>query len=156
MSNYGSDYGSPADRLAEYGVPSDAVKELVEGVVQEQLGGFAQRLASHARAVQANPDLQARLPEVQAWLAKDDQVRSNVERLAGFDQGLAVDYAFSKFRESHGGHSRQAPTARSDSPMGSVPLYGGDVERDAKNAYIKARLRQSIRHPDFGDQMPSY
>ena len=148
------------DQLAEYGVPVNAVR----GLLLDELTKLAQNAATHSRAIDARPGMRDNLQNVDAFLASNPEIARRVQNVAAHDIEAGTEMAWTYFQNSPGAR-RGSPPAPSygsvSTPPGSVSfgrvgIHAGDAERESRDAYIKRRLRESIKHPDFGDEVPRY
>lgn len=163
--------GSAKDRLTEFGVPVDAVQELIGEALQ---GAFQPILAG----VNARQTLQARYPDynkfesdVAQFIESDPETKRTYDNLFRADPAGAFEYAFLKFGDSR----RRGP--RSETPQGeaahaAIPSsrngearregYGAQSDtqkyweewqrtgsREAKDAYIRSRLKSVIPDSHF-------
>lgn len=158
--------GTAKDRLAEYGVPVDAVQELIGEALQ---GAFQPILAG----VNARQTLQARYKDynkfesdVAQYIASDPDVQRTYDDMFRVNPAGAMEYAFLKFGDSRrSGPRSETPSA--DAAHAAIPSgRNGEARREgfagandtqkhweewqrtgsrqAKEAYIKSRLKTVI------------
>ena len=138
-----------SDRLSEYGIPVDALKDFVGGMLQDLTVAQGQ-----AQRIQADyPELGT--PEFANFVAGDAALKHSLQRMSQVDAGAAIEYAALRYRQARPGQPQsQAQPERSSSPArpwASAPIHAGDSARESNNVYIQRRLRQAIHHPDIDD-----
>lgn len=137
---------SPYDRLAEYGVPADAIKEVVATELQNALQPLSEGFQARNTLLSRYPDYTKFESDVAAFVQSDPQLNQTYQRMFAADPVGAFEYAFLKFGDSRRRqHSQNGPNGE---PVGeavhaSIPTArNGDARRqpsganaDIENAY---------------------
>jgi hypothetical protein len=121
----------PEDRLSEYGVPVDALKEYVAGQLQEAFAPIAQGMTARTEILSRYPDYNKFEADVATFIQSDPKVNQSYQRMFAADPAGAFEYAFLKFgdsrRRSGGG---EEPDTRQESAQAQIPSgRNGDSQR---------------------------
>jgi hypothetical protein len=158
----------PEDRLAEFGIPADALNDFVNERVGQALRPLAEGFQARGKVVTEYPDYQKYEADVANYISSDPEFSQQYSRIFAADPAGAMQLAFLKFGESKrkGSPSPIAPNAQE---MVDASLPGGRAgesrrsesgsqgaveeaykryqqtgnSRDAE-AYAKLRLKQAI------------
>lgn len=165
----------PEDRLADVGVPVDAIDQLVAERIQAAFAPLARGLEARSRILSRHPDYNEYEAKVAQFLSDTPEVAEVYGRLFGADAAGAMDYALLKYgeaekrrhapekskREPAAATEAQLPSSRSGDARRAEPVDAmvEDAHRRWRETgnkaagmdYVRARLRQAIKHPDFGE-----
>jgi hypothetical protein len=158
----------PEDRLAEFGIPADALNEFVNERVGQALAPLARGFEARGRVLNDYPDYNKFEADVAQFVNSDPEFSQRYARMFSADPVAAMELAFLKFGESK---RKSAPPATAPNPqeMADAALPGnraGDTRRTGEGtnsdvdeawanyqktgsnrdaeAYAKARLKQAI------------
>jgi hypothetical protein len=159
---------SPSDRLAEFGIPADALNEFVNERVGQALRPLAEGFQARGRVLNEYPDYQKYEADVANFVNADPDFSQRYARMFSADPVAAMELAFLKFGESKR-KSAPAPNAPNAQEMADASLPGGRAgdsrrtEQSGQNeiaeafsryqksgsqqdaeAFAKLRIRQSI------------
>ena len=165
----------PEDRLAEFGIPADALNDFVNERVGQALRPLAEGFQARGRVLNEYPDYQKYEADVANFVNADPDFSQRYARMFSADPVAAMELAFLKFGESKrkGAPPPQAPNAQE---MVDASLPGGragdsrrnessdqgeieeafkrfqatGLQRDAE-AFAKLRIRQAIPDSFFTD-----
>lgn len=165
---------TPEDRLTEFGVPVDALNELVSNGIQRALQPIMRGVSARGKVVSDHPDYVQFEAEVSRFIESDADLSQRYPRMFEVDPEAAMEYAFLKFGESRrrtsappngaereGMHDAAIPTSRAGEGR-RAPTEDQAVRdaferfqktgssRDAA-AFAKVRLRSVIKD-DFLNQ----
>lgn len=158
------EYGdNPADRLASFGVPADAVRELF----QEELAKTMKTSQAIARANQ-DPYFQANAPAMAAYLETHPDVAQSIARIGAEDPDGALALLSLKYRNETIGAARQRPAdptgyqsgtrmipmpgleqepPQAPPPRVPHPVYGnGDAVQQAREEYRRTGSREAAKN----------
>ena len=158
----------PEDRLAEFGIPADALNDFVNERVGQALRPLAEGFQARGRVLNEYPDYQKYEADVANFVNADPDFSQRYARMFSADPVAAMELAFLKFGESKR-KGAPAPVAPNAQEMADASLPGGRAgdsrrteqsaegeideafrryqksgsQQDAE-AYAKLRIRQSI------------
>lgn len=159
---------SPYDRLAEYGVPADAIKELVTTELQNALQPIADGFQARNTLLSRHSDYQKFESDVAMFIQSDPQLNQTYQRMFQSDPVGAMEYAFLKFGDSRrrsyqsngdnpdagavhasipssrNGDARNLNTQPDAAVAAAYKRYVETGSSDAARDYAKARLRTVI------------
>lgn len=163
------DRSRPQDRLAEFGIPVDALQDLLREQIQETFAPIAAGLNARSSLQAKYPDYNKFESDVAQFIESEPDTKETYNRMFNADPAGAFEYAFLKFGESRRrGTKERGETSREDAVHSSIPMgrngearrqpegQAGDVQgawkkfqetgspNDAR-AYAKARLRTVIK-----------
>tara|TARA_R110000868_G_scaffold241694_1_gene497199 strand:- start:839 stop:1552 length:714 start_codon:yes stop_codon:yes gene_type:complete len=165
---------SPEDRLTEFGVPVDALNELVNNGIQRALQPIMRGVSARGKVVSDHPDYVQFEAEVARFIENDAELSQRYPKMFDADPEGAMEYAFLKFGESRrrtsappngddrqgmhdaaipssrAGEGRRAPTEDQAVRDAFERFQKTGSTRDAA-AYAKTRLRSVIKD-DFLNQ----
>ena len=163
---------SPSDRLAEFGIPADALNDFVNERVGQALRPLAEGFQARGRVLNEYPDYQKYEDDVANFINADPDFSQRYARMFSADPVAAMELAFLKFGESKrkSAPSPKSPNAqemadaslpgeRTGESRRSVPQNQQDVDSAWKNyqksgskadaeAFARARLKDVIKE-DF-------
>jgi hypothetical protein len=122
---------SPSDRLAEFGIPADALNEFVNERVGQALRPLAEGFQARGKVLNEYPDYQKYEAEVAEYVNSDPDFSQRYGRMFAADPAGAMQLAFLKFAESK---RKTAPTPKAPNAqeMADASLPGertGDTRR---------------------------
>jgi hypothetical protein len=155
-----------ADRLIEFGIPVDAMREVVGEQIAEAFRPIASGIRARQQIVGAHPDYVQYETDVASFLESDPELKADYDRMFEASPVRAMEYAFLKFgdsRRSTVGQAQANPQGRADAGIPTsragegrrVPPADAQVQeaferyqksgssRDAQ-AYARARLHGVI------------
>lgn len=118
----------PEDRLTEYGVPVDALEELIKERVQKAFEPITQGLHARGQIVSKHPDYIKFEQEVGRFIETDPEFSRVYANVYQADPAAAMEFAFLKFADSRRGALPGSSTnggAREGMADASIP--GGRV-----------------------------
>lgn len=155
----------PEDRLTEFGVPVDALREVVRGELSEALAPISRGIQARGQIVADHPDYAQYESEVAQFIATDPELSSTYPKIFEVAPVQAMKLAFLAFTESRrktlgvptdvqgrsdagiptsrAGDGRRAPTQDQAIQDALERFQKTGSSRDAA-AYAKARLRGVI------------
>lgn len=140
---------SPYDRLAEYGVPADAIKEVVASELQQALQPLSEGFQARNALMSRYPDYTKFESDVAAFVQGDPNLNQTYQRMFAADPVGAFEYAFLKFGESRRRQHTQNGAANGepagDAVHASIPTArNGDARRQpaAQDAAIEAAYKR--------------
>jgi hypothetical protein len=163
----------PEDRLAEFGIPADALNDFVNERVGQALRPLAEGFQARGRVLNEYPDYQKYEADVANFVNADPDFSQRYARMFSADPVAAMELAFLKFGEAKR-KVAPTPTAPNAQEMAEASLPGGRAgdsrmtelsgqgeieeafkryqasgsQRDAE-AFAKLRIRQSISDSHF-------
>jgi hypothetical protein len=158
----------PEDRLAEFGIPADALNEFVNERVGQALAPLAAGFQARGRVLNEYPDYQKYEADVANYINSDPEFSQQYNRIFAADPAGAMQLAFLKFGENRRKNA-PPPSAPNVQEMVDASLPGGrqgdsrrteqsdqgeieeafkrfqasGLQRDAE-AFAKLRIRQAI------------
>lgn len=163
------DRSRPQDRLAEFGIPVDALQDLLREQIQETFAPIAAGLNARTSLQAKYPDYNKFESDVAQFIESEPDTKETYNRMFNADPAGAFEYAFLKFGESRRrGVKERGATSQEDAVHSSIPMgrngesrrqpeaHAVDVQdawkkfqqtgspQDAR-AYAKARLRTVIK-----------
>lgn len=160
--------GDPAQRLAEYGVPVEALEEFVTSRFTAAFEPIAKGALARNSLLTSYPDYQKYEADVAQFVNGDPALSQKYQRLFATDPEAAMEYAFLRFGENKrttAGQTANGPTpqqaARSEAQIPSNRTGDARNQTGAQDdllartwehyqktgnptAFAKARLRQTI------------
>ena len=160
--------GRPEDRLAEFGIPADALSEFVNERLGQALAPLARGFEARSRVLTEYPDYQKYEADVANYVNSDPEFSQQYNRLFAADPAGAMQLAFLKFGENR---RKNVPVPPSSIPQevadaalpgarsGDTRRAGDGTSNDVQEAwenyqktgssrdaetYAKARLKQAI------------
>lgn len=103
--------GTPAERLTDFGVPVDAIQEMVRGELQNALAPLTRGIQARGAMVSEHPEYVQFENDVAQFINNDPGLSQSYPKMFEADPAGAMEYAFLKFGDSR----RRAP----GSPAGS-------------------------------------
>lgn len=165
----------PEDRLTDYGVPVDALEELVQDRLQKAFAPIQNGLQARGHIASKHPDYLQFENDVAQFIETDPDMSQRYPKMFASDPAGAMEYAFLKFADSRrstltgangngsregladasipssrAGDGRRAPDQNSVIQDAFERWQKSGSPRDAE-AYAKARLRTVISD-DFLNQ----
>lgn len=107
------------DRLAEVGLPPDAMREAVVEVVRQELQPLARGLAARETIISEYPDFAAKEPQFQRFLKDNQPIRDKYTKMANLDPEMAMEWGVGKFKEFEA--SQGTPTTGAQRAQASLP-----------------------------------
>jgi len=119
------------ERLTEYGVPADAIREVVSAELQSALQPLAQGMQARNTLLSQYPDYTKFESDVATFIQSDPQLNQTYQRMFNADPVGAFEYAFLKFGESRRRSNPQTNgEVGADSIHASIPtVRNGDARR---------------------------
>jgi hypothetical protein len=111
------------DRLAEFGIPADALNDFVNERVGQALAPLAAGFQARGRVLNAYPDYNKYEAEVAEFVNSDPEFSQRYAKMFSADPVGAMELAFLKFGESKR-HSAPAPAAPNAQEMADASLPG--------------------------------
>lgn len=169
------DRSNPRDRLAEFGVPADAIEELLDAKMSQAFQPIMQGINARQTVMGRYPDYNKFENDVNQFIQSDPDLNQTYQRMFAADPVGAFEYAFLKFGDSRRRGTQQRDEAsQEDIAHASMPsMRNGDTRRQpetqtanvqkawenyqrtgstqAARDYAKARLRTVISD-DFLNQ----
>lgn len=163
------DRSRPQDRLAEFGIPVDALQDLLREQIQETFAPIAAGLNARQSLQARYPDYNKFESDVAQFIESEPDTKETYNRMFNADPAGAFEYAFLKFGESRRrGTKERGETSREDAVHSSIPMgRNGEARRQPEGqavdvqsawrkfqetgspsdarAYAKARLRTVIK-----------
>ena len=161
--------GDPASRLADYGVPVDALDEYVNSRLAAAFEPIARGATARNAMLSSHPDYQKYEAEVAQFVNGDPNLSQSYQRMFSTDPVGAMEWAFFKFGDSkragtqgNGASSTQQAAARAEAQIPSSRSGDARTQPAAQadellqrswdhyqktgdpRAFAKARLRQVI------------
>lgn len=158
----------PQDRLAEFGIPVDALQDLLKEQIQETFAPIAAGLNARQSLQARYPDYNKFESDVAQFIESEPETKETYNRMFSADPAGAFEYAFLKFGESRRrGTKERGETSQEEAVHSSIPMsrngesrnkpvgQNADIQsaweryqktgsnQDAR-AYAKARLRTVI------------
>jgi hypothetical protein len=141
----------PASRLAEYGVPVDALDEYFNARFDRAFEPVAKGAMARNAMLSTHPDYQKYEAEVAQFINEDPNLSQSYQKLFGADPVAAMEFAFLKFgetkRRAAPGNGNGQPTpqqqARAEAQIPSSRV--GDAQRQPAGVQDE-RLRASWEH----------
>lgn len=129
----------PEDRLTDMGVPVDALKEYVGGLIRSEFEPIARGIAARGRLVADNPSYVQFEQDVAQFIASEPGMEERYNRMFTADPQGAMEYAFLRFGESR----RRA-----------APEPGNGTREGLADAQIPgSRAGEGRRAPDPNDRI---
>lgn len=157
----------PVDRLNDYGVPADAIRQLIGAEIQQAFAPITRGFQARNQVVSSNPDYVKFEADVAQYINSDPQLSQSYPRMFDADPAAAMEYAFLKFGEQRRGAARPTSSSRAESSEAAIPSSrAGEGRRGESDddlvqkaydryretgssrdasAYAKARLRGVIK-----------
>lgn len=129
---------SPEDRLVEFGVPTDALGEFVNGAVRKALEPLTNGMQARGRIVSDHPDYAQFENDVASFIANDADLSSRYPKMFEADPVGAMEYAFLKFGDSR---RRAAPAG--------TPVVGNPTDAQIPSS----RAGEGRRAPDGAQEL---
>ena len=114
----------PEDRLAEFGIPADALNEFVNERVGQALQPLVNGFQARGRVLNEYPDYQKYEAEVAEYVNSDPEFSQRYTRMFNADPVGAMQLAFLKFGESKR-KTAIAPKEQNAQEMADASLPGG-------------------------------
>ena len=114
----------PEDRLAEFGIPADALNDFVNERVGQALRPLAEGFQARGRVLNEYPDYQKYEADVANFVNADPDFSQRYARMFSADPVAAMELAFLKFGESKR-KGAPAPVAPNAQEMADASLPGG-------------------------------
>lgn len=120
----------PEDRLAEYGIPTDAIDEFVNERVARALAPLSQGFEARNRVLNEYPDYNKFEADVAQFIQTDPDMSQRYAKMFSVDPVGAMELAFLKFGESKR-RTAPAPTPQNaGSSEAALPMQrSGDARR---------------------------
>ena len=159
--------GDPASRLAEYGIPVDALDEYVNTRVAQAFEPVARGAMARNAMLTSYPDYQKYEADVAQFVSNDPGLSQTYQKMFSVDPVAAMEFAFLKFGQvergkvlangaspqaaaraeaqipsSRAGDARTQPAAQEDERL--TRSWEHYQKTGDPRAYAKARLRQVI------------
>lgn len=119
---------NPREVLEEFGVPAEAVLELVRNGVEDALRPVVEAQGARQEVAKHYPDFVKFEEDVAKWITSDPQLQSRYARMFSADQAGAMEWAITAYTREH---ERSAPAQ--DNPYStmeaSLPPTGGSGPR---------------------------
>lgn len=162
------DRSNPRDRLTEFGVPVDAIEELLDSKMSQAFQPIMQGINARQTVMARYPDYNKFESDVNQFIQSDPELNQTYQRMFSADPVGAFEYAFLKFGDSRKRGSQQRDeAAQQDMSHAALPsMRNGDSRRQpeaqtagvqkaweewqrtgstqAARNYAKARLRTVI------------
>jgi len=140
--------GDPASRLAEYGVPVDALDEYVRSRVNETFEPIARGAMARNSMLSSHPDYQKYEADVAQFINEDPSLSQSYQKLFAADPVSAMEFAFLKYgdvkrREHPNGDSTPQQIARSEA---QIPSSRAGDARTQPAAQQDERLNRTWEH----------
>lgn len=159
---------NPYDRLTEFGLPADALREAVQKEIQQAFQPITRGLTARSQVLGQYPDYTKFEADVANFINSDPNMQQAYNNMFNADPVGAMEYAFLKFGENRrrtqpadaakNGDRQEAahakiPSGRSGESRKQQETGGDDVAAKAWEHYqktndprpfAKARLRQAI------------
>lgn len=107
-----------ADRLIEFGIPVDAMREVVGEQIAEAFRPISNGIRARQQIVGAHPDYVQFETEVASFLEGDPELKADYDRMFEASPVRAMEYAFLKFGDSRrrtlGDQPQGSPQGRAD------------------------------------------
>jgi len=119
----------PEDRLAEYGIPTDAIDEFVNERVARALAPLSQGFEARSRVLNEYPDYNKFEADVAQFIQSDPDMSTRYAKMFSVDPVGAMELAFLKFGEAK--RKTAGPPQPQSSPTdASLPTQrAGDARR---------------------------
>ena len=131
--------GSAWDRLTEFGVPVDAIREVTQEVVRESLAPLSRGIQARGKVVSEHPDYVQFENDVAHFINTDPDLSRSYPGMFEADPVGAMEYAFLKFGDSRRRSGAQ-PEGRPSVPAdASIPTSRSGDGRRPQNADSAAR-----------------
>lgn len=161
-------YSSPYDRLAEFGLPVDAMRDALREEIRQEFQPIARGLSARSQVLGQYPDYQKYEADVANFVNGDPALAQTYNAMFSADPVGAMEYAFLKFgeqqRRQHPEGRGKAPTQATEQAHAQIPTArsgesrqrdegGDDTIRQAwehyqktgnPTAFAKARLGQVV------------
>lgn len=151
--------GNPSDRLAEFGVPVDALSEYVQEQLQTAFAPIAAGLTARTTLLGQYPDYNKFEADVAQFIQADPSVNQTYQRMFAADPGGAFEYAYLKFGESR----RRSMTSTGDLSAEAAAHAGipssrsGETRRQPEgNAAEVQRAREAWQQNDNATTRSNY
>ena len=167
----------PYDELQTWGVPTNALAEVVGREVEKRLAPIGRGLQARSQVLSQYPDYQKFEADVSNFVNADAARQQRYAAVFNADPEMAMDWAFLKYGEeqrrsqpaptNNSGNKREQSDAQIPSGRSGESRNGGDAEGDApqrlykqwretgsekaKEAYMRARIGQAIRQQFYED-----
>jgi hypothetical protein len=130
---------NPYDRLAEYGVPSDAIREVITSEIQTAFQPLQRGFEARNQILARYPDYNKFESDVASYIQSDPALNQTYQRMFTADPVGAFEYAFLKFGEDR----------RRTHPQGG----SGEIMGDQAHAQIpNTRTGDARRMDATGDE----
>jgi hypothetical protein len=124
-------HATPQDRLTDFGIPVDALGEIISNKVGEALQPLSQGLQARQAIVGAHPDYVQWEHEVANFINTDPDLSVRYPRIFAADPVSAMELAFLKFTESRRQSIPSSPQASQGRADAGIPTSrAGDARRE--------------------------
>jgi len=144
------------DRLAEVGLPPDAMREAVQEVVRAELQPLARGLAARESILSEYPDFAQKEANFQQFLKGDPGIREKYSKMASIDPEMGLEWAIGKFT-AHEAANGKAPTTGAQRAQAALPNSMQQPGRTAvqTNEPDAERMKQALEYyRTTGDDRP--
>lgn len=114
----------PEDRLAEFGIPADALNDFVNERVGQALAPLARGFEARSRVLNEYPDYTKYEADVANFINSDPEFSQQYNRIFSADPAGAMQLAFLKFGENRRKNA-PTPSAPNAQEMADASLPGG-------------------------------
>lgn len=159
--------GTAQERLTEFGVPVDALQEMMRGELQNALAPLTRGIAARGTIVSEHPEYVQFENDVAQFINNDPGLSQSYPKMFEADPAAAMEYAFLKFGDSRrrtsgdpagpsragmtdaaipssrAGEGRRAPT-QDDEVRAAFTRYQQTGSSQDAAAFAKARLRNVV------------
>lgn len=101
--------GRPQDRLADLGIPSDAIEELVQERIGAAFAPLAQAMQARNTVMAEYPDYAKHEANVAKFIASEPELQDRYNRMFQSDPVGALDYGILKYAENQRAQHKSAP-----------------------------------------------